>query len=339
MRAAQFHEDTKKVQVNDVPIPEISRDNQILVKIASASLCHSDLMLLDGSFPGPGRPVTLGHEAVGYVEKCGSRVKGFKAGDRIGFLYITGCCFECEGCQVHNLNCETGNAQLHGFGEDGFFAEYALVDYQNAIILPQNMDMKTSAPVFCAGITAYHAVNECDLKPGQWLAVIGCGGLGLLAIQYAKAMGFRVVGLDINDNILAAAKEAGAEFTFNSMTNKEYAKELKEATGGGVHAAAVFSGSKAAYDGAPDVLRMNGLIMAIGLMSRPLEINSIAFMRGLFRVKSTATGPPWKMPKAVDFTAKHDINTNVSFHKLDDINDMIEKMKTGKSMGRMAVVF
>ncbi len=83
-----------------MPIPKISKDNQILVKIASASLCHSDLMLLDGSFPGPGRPVILGHEAVGHVEKCGAGVKGFKAGDRIGFLYITGCCCKSEDLSV-----------------------------------------------------------------------------------------------------------------------------------------------------------------------------------------------------------------------------------------------
>lgn len=88
-----------------------------------------------------------------------------------------------------------------------------------------------------------------------------------------------------------------------------------------------------------DVLRMNGLIMAIGLMSRPIEINSIAFMRGLFRIKSTATGPPYKMPEAVEFTAKHGIKTNVQPYKLEDIHEMINLMKTGKSTGRMAVVF
>ncbi|KAK5019518.1 chaperonin 10-like protein [Cryomyces antarcticus] len=339
MKAAQFDENTKEVKINDIPIPQVTDDNQILVKIASASLCHSDLMLLDGAFPGPGRPVALGHEGVGYVQKTGKNVKGFKEGDRIGFLYVTGCCFECEGCQIHNLNCENGQARLHGFSEDGFFAEYALVDYHNAITLPDSLDMKSSDPIFCAGITAYHAVNECELQPGQWLAVIGCGGLGLLAIQYAKAMDLRVVGIDVNDEVLASAKAAGAEHTYNSMRDKDYVEELKKATRGGAHAAAVFSAAKPAYDGALNVLRMNGLIMAIGLMSRPLEINSIAFMRGLFRIKSTATGPPHKMPPALKFTADHGIKTNVAYYKLEDIHEMIDLMKSGKSKGRMAVLF
>lgn len=140
-------------------------------------------------------------------------------------------------------------------------------------------------------------------------------------------MGLKVVGVDINDDILAGATNAGADFVFNSMKNKDYVEQLKDATSGGVHAAVVFAGSKPAYDGAPNIVRMNGLIMAIGLMSRPIEINSIAFMRGLFRIKSTATGPPHKMPKAIEFTAKHKIIPEVSFYQLDDINHMIDKMK------------
>ncbi|KAK5002565.1 hypothetical protein LTR28_011261, partial [Elasticomyces elasticus] len=92
MKAAQFDENTKEVKINEIPVPQISDESQILVKIASASLCHSDLMLLEGAFPGPGRPVTLGHEGVGYVQQTGKNVKGFKKGDRIGFLYVTGCC-------------------------------------------------------------------------------------------------------------------------------------------------------------------------------------------------------------------------------------------------------
>lgn len=126
-------------------------------------------MLLDGEIPGNGQPTTLGHEGVGYVDKVGKNVQGYKHGDRIGFLYIKGCCCKystiiadgqvftplvsCKGCQVHNLNCESGKAAIQGFGLDGFFAEYAAVDYHNAVHLPDSMSLKTSAPFFCAGIT------------------------------------------------------------------------------------------------------------------------------------------------------------------------------------------
>jgi alcohol dehydrogenase, propanol-preferring len=141
----------KKIVVNEVPIPEPG-ENQFLVKMASASLCHSDLMAIAAPRT---EPVTIGHEGVGYVTKLhpSTADKGFKEGDAVGFLYIIGCCFTCDECQVHNLACSTGKPLLQGFTTDGFFAEYAIVDYHNAVLLPPDLDIKRAAPIFCAGIT------------------------------------------------------------------------------------------------------------------------------------------------------------------------------------------
>jgi D-arabinose 1-dehydrogenase-like Zn-dependent alcohol dehydrogenase len=138
----------------------------------------------------PDYTVTLGHEGVGHIEAVGAEVpdKGFKVGDAIGFNYFNGACFSCDGCMIHNMRCETGNQKLQGFAVDGFFQEFAVVDWQNAVKLPTNLDMSRAAPLFCAGITAFHSVDSCELKAGEWLAVIGCGGLGQYAIQYAKAV-------------------------------------------------------------------------------------------------------------------------------------------------------
>ena len=141
----------KKIVVNELPVPEPG-ENQFLVKMASASLCHSDLMAIEAPRTDP---VTIGHEGVGFVTKLHPSTvgKGFKEGDAVGFLYIIGCCFECEGCQIHNLSCSSGKQLLQGFTTDGFLAEYAVVDYHNAVILPNNLDIKKAAPIFCAGIT------------------------------------------------------------------------------------------------------------------------------------------------------------------------------------------
>jgi D-arabinose 1-dehydrogenase-like Zn-dependent alcohol dehydrogenase len=128
------------VLINDVPIPEAGQ-GQFLVKIKSASLCHSDLMM--DLRPESDKPVTLGHEGVGYIESIhpSTEGKGFKVGD------------ECEGCMIHNLHCTSGKQLLQGFMTDGFFAKYAVVDWQNAIILPENLPIERCAPLFCAGIT------------------------------------------------------------------------------------------------------------------------------------------------------------------------------------------
>ncbi|KAH8651836.1 alcohol dehydrogenase [Tricladium varicosporioides] len=338
MKAAQWDPKQKKMVVNELPIPEPG-ENQFLVKMASASLCHSDIMAIEAPRE---EPVTIGHEGVGYVQKLhpSAEGKGFKEGDAVGFLYIIGCCFECEGCMIHNLSCSSGKQLLQGFTTDGFFAEYAVVDYHNAIILPKSLDIKSAAPIFCAGITAFHSVDSCELKPGDWLGVIGCGGLGQLATQYAKAMGCHVVGIDVNDEVLSQCKAQGADATFNSITDKNYVEELRKLTNGGVKAAAVFSNADAAYSGAPPIIRNGGVLMVVGLPKNNLSISSMDLALGRYKVKSESTSIPQRMGKAVEFTAKHNIHPEVEMRSgLESVQDMVDTMKKGKNIKRMAVVF
>ncbi|KAK4956251.1 hypothetical protein LTR10_005772 [Elasticomyces elasticus] len=335
MRAGQYDPEQKKVVIREVAIPEPG-PNQFLVKIASASLCHSDIMAIEAN-----QTATLGHEGAGYIEKMHSSVKdkGFSIGDGIGFLYIIGCCFECEGCMIHNLHCVTGKQLLQGFTTDGFFAEYAVVDYQNAIKLPESVDITTAAPIFCAGITAFHAVDNSELKKGDWLAVVGAGGLGQIATQIGKAMGYKVVALDINDATLDVCKKQGADAVFNSRTNKSYVEELKKLTNGGAKAACVFSNADAAYAGVPPILRLGGVMMVIGLPHNPLSISSMDLALGKYKVKSESTSIPQRMKKAVDFLAKHNIKPEVQHRKLDELNDMVIEMREGKATKRMLVTF
>lgn len=119
------------------------------------------------------------------------------------------------------------------------------MDERNCVKLPENVDVKTASPIFCAGITAFHAVDSSELKEGDWLAVVGAGGLGQLATQIAKAAGYKVVALDVNDATLDVAKKLGADAVFNSRSDKGYVDELKKLTGGGVRAACVFSNADA----------------------------------------------------------------------------------------------
>ncbi|KIW66986.1 hypothetical protein PV04_06264 [Phialophora macrospora] len=336
MSLSNVVKETNTCTIDEIPVPTI-QEHEILVKVASASLCHSDLMLFDGSIPAT-EPVVMGHEGVGFAEDIGTGVKGFKKGDRLGFLYIKDVCFACDGCLVHNLNCRLGTAKLQGFHTDGFFAEYAAVDYRNAIILPDNLPMETSAPYFCAGITAFHGVDSCTLKPGQWMAIVGCGGLGQMGICFAKAMGLKVVGIDINDEVLQAATEHGADVTVNSRS-ADFDKQVKDATGGGADAAVVFSAAQAAYDSATKILRLGGILMVIGLPSKPLQFSALDLMRKLYQIRSESTGPPQQMPRALDFISKHEIKPKVDTYNLDQIHEMMDLMKSGKSKSRMAVVF
>lgn len=329
----------KKIIVNEIPIQEPG-PNQFLVKTTSASLCHSDIMAIDT--PGREKPLTLGHEGAGRITKIhpSAEGKGFKEGDDIGFLYIVGCCFECDGCLVHNLHCETGKQLLQGFTTDGFFAEYAVVDYQNAVILPTGLDPRKASPIFCAGITAFHSVDSSELKEGDWFGVVGCGGLGQLATQYAKAMGAKVVGIDINDEVLATCKSQGADAIFNSRTNRNWAEDVRTLTNGGVKSVAVYSNAQVAYATAPSIIKLGGILMVIGIAHKPIEVSTMDLTIGKYRLKAESTSIPQRMNKAIEFTAKYNITPEVqTFDKLDDLAEMVELMKAGKFTKRMVIIF
>ncbi|KAK5627800.1 hypothetical protein RRF57_003515 [Xylaria bambusicola] len=370
MKAGQWD----AVVINDIPIPELGKD-QFIVKIKSASLCHSDLMSLAR---GHGDTVTMGHEGAGVIEKIhpSAEGKGFKVGDAIGFNYFINVCYECDGCQIHNSRCENTNLPMcQGFHTDGFFQEYVLVDYHTAVVLPPEIDVRRASPLFCAGITgvpgpnrdwplflghcgrlmgyqnllvmsradsviAFNAIDSCELQPGQWIAIVGCGGLGQYAVQYAKAMQYNVIGVDISDDSLNSAREYGADTVFNSKTQADtYVDEIRKLSGKGVHAAAVFSGANAAFDGAIPLLRTNGLLMVVGIAPQPLQINALDIITGRYRIKADSTGVPRRMSKAVAFTAKHNIKLNVDFRKIEDLPAMVDDMKNGNATRRQVVTF
>ena len=170
------------------------------------------------------------------------------------------------------------------------------------------------------------------------MVIVGCGGLGQMGIRFAKAMGFKVVGLDINDEVLAEATQAGADVVLNSR-NANYEEEIRKATNGGADAAVVFSAAQAAYDSATKTLKIGGILMVIGLPSKPIQFGALDLMKKLYQIRSESTGPPQQMPRALEFISKHEIKPKVETYKLEQIHEMIDLMQSGKSKSRMAVVF
>ncbi|KIW06044.1 uncharacterized protein PV09_03220 [Verruconis gallopava] len=342
MKAAQYDARDNKVHINEVPIPTPG-PGKLLVQIKSASLCHSDVMMFEPNDQGlilGKNPVTMGHEAAGIVVGLGEGVTDFKEGDKVGFLPAIDCCFECEPCRkTHNAWCRKG-CMMQGFGEDGYFAEYAVVEARGSMILPDSIDISTAGPLFCAGVTAFHGVEDCGLKPGQWMAIIGTGGLGHLGIQYAKAMGYKVIGIDLSDDQLEAAKACGADHIFNPVSDKDYVKKILELTDGGVDAAVNFTASKKAYDDMPQLIKPGtGIYMVVGIPQQPLTINALDIALGRFKVYGSNNGMSYNMRPAIEFSAKHNIKPHVTFFKLEQLPEMIEIMHAGKTKGRLAVKF
>jgi propanol-preferring alcohol dehydrogenase len=169
--------------------------------------------------------------------------------------------------------------------------------------------------------------------------VIGAGGLGQLATQYAKAMGLKVVAVDINDTTLEVCKAQGADATFNSRPSKEYVTKIRDLTKGGVHAAAVFSDAPAAYADAPAIIRIGGVLMVVGIARGPLQISTNDISMGKYRVKGANISIPQRMKKAVDFSAKYDIRPKVEIRALGELDDMVRDMRAGATAKRMVVNF
>jgi len=170
------------------------------------------------------------------------------------------------------------------------------------------------------------------------MVIVGCGGLGQMGIRFAKAMELKVIGLDINDDVLQEAKESGADVVMNSR-NADFEAEIRKATNGGADAAVVFSAAQAAYDTATKTLKIGGILMVVGLPSKPIQFGALDLMKKLYQIRSESTGPPQQMPRALEFISKHEIKPKVATYKLEDIHEMIELMQSGKSKSRMAVVF
>lgn len=234
---------------------------------------------------------------------------------------------------------------MQGFGVDGYFAEYAVIDWHNAVHLPKELDPVAAAPLFCAGVTAFHAIDDLKLPSDSWVAIIGCGGLGLLAVQYARAMGYKVIGIDTAAFALEEAKLAGAAHTFDpAAASKDggtsYVDKIMEITGGGVQAAVNFTASKQAYAGMPGIIRPgHGILMCVGIPAQPIELNVFDIALGKFRIMGANNGHCHNTKPAIDFSAKHNIVSKTEYFNLEDLPLMVEKMQNHTARGRLAVKF
>jgi alcohol dehydrogenase, propanol-preferring len=195
MQAAVVRALGKPLSIEEVPIPSPAF-GEVLVKIAATGVCHTDLHAADGDWPvKPSPPFIPGHEGAGFVAAVGPGVSGLKEGDRVGIAWLHDACGSCEHCITGwETLCESQHNS--GYSVNGTFAEYAIRAAAYVGRLPERADLGELAPILCAGVTTYKGIKEADVRPGEWIAISGVGGLGHIAIQYAKAMGLHVAAVD-----------------------------------------------------------------------------------------------------------------------------------------------
>jgi alcohol dehydrogenase, propanol-preferring len=332
MKAAVVRAFGKPLAIEEIPVP-VPGPGEVLVKVLACGVCHTDLHAAEGDWPAkPKLPFVPGHEVAGVVAALGAGVTRLKEGDSVGVAWLHDACLRCEYCET---GWETLCEHQHntGYSCDGGFAEYVVVGELFAARLPENVDYCRMAPILCAGVTSYKGLKETEAKPGQWVAISGVGGLGHIAIQYAKAMGLKVAALDVTEDKLALAKASGAEVAVNARS-PEAAAQILKATGGGAHGVLVTAVSPPAFSQALNIVRRKGTVALVGLPPGefPAPIFDVVLKR--ITIRGSIVGTRHDLDEAIAFAVEGKVAADIEMATLDGVNAVLADLKVGRVRGR-----
>jgi propanol-preferring alcohol dehydrogenase len=324
----------KPLDIREIDRPEPG-PGQILVRVMASGVCHTDLHAVTGDWPvKPTPPFIPGHEGVGEVAAIGAGVTGVREGDRVGVPWLYTACGHCEHC-VGGWETLCESQQNTGYSVNGGFADYVIADPDYVGHLPGKLDFGGAAPVLCAGVTVYKGLKETEVKPGQWVAISGIGGLGHMAVQYARAMGMRVVAVDVADDKLALAQSLGAEATVNAKSEDPAGWINREI--GGVHGALVTAVSTTAFHQAIGMLRRHGTLALVGLPpgTFPTPIFDVVLKR--LTIRGSIVGTRLDLTEALAFAGEGAVAAHFSWDKLDNVNAVFDRMRAGEIEGRVVL--
>nr|WP_246024405.1 alcohol dehydrogenase AdhP [Azospirillum ramasamyi] len=337
MKAAVVHEFGKPLQIEEVPVPSPG-PGEVLVQVKACGVCHTDLHAATGDWPvKPSLPFIPGHEAAGVVVALGEGVTERKIGDAVGVAWLHDACLRCEYCET---GWETLCEKQHntGYSCNGGFAEYVIASAPFAALLPDDVDFAAIAPILCAGVTTYKGLKETDTRPGEWVAISGIGGLGNVAIQYAKAMGLNVVAIDIAPDKLDLARRSGADVAVDARSADAVAQVI-EATKGGANGILVTAVSPPAFSQALQMVRRKGTVSLVGLPPGEFATPIFDVVLKRITVRGSIVGTRRDLDEAIAFATSGKVRSQIAKARLEDINDIFDRLEHGKVEGRMVLDF
>jgi len=336
MKAAVVRAYREPLSLEEVPVPEVP-PGQILVKVAACGVCHTDLHAADGDWPvKPPLPFIPGHEGVGHVAAVGTGVRNIREGDRVGVPWLHTACGHCEHC-LTGWETLCDHQQMTGYTVNGGFAEYVLADPAYVGHLPGELSFESLAPILCAGVTVYKGLKVLDARPGQWVAIVGVGGLGHLAVQYARAMGYHVAAVDIDKSRLALAQQLGAALCINSAEQDPVAMLQRELRG--VHGALVTAVSSESFSQALGMLHKRGTMSMVGLPPGDFALPIFDVVLNAKTVRGSIVGSRQDLNEALQFAAEGVVHASTTSHRLDDINRVFDALRHGRVDGRAVLSF
>ena len=319
----------------DIPAPG---PGQIVVKTEACGVCHTDLHASRGDWPlKPTLPFIPGHEGIGRVSALGAGVSSVKEGDRVGVPWLYSACGHCEYC-LSAWETVCPEAQFGGYTKNGGFAEYILADPNYVAHIPAGLAPAEAAPLICAGITTYKGLKQTEARPGQWVAVSGAGGLGHLAIQYAKAMGLHVCAVDIDDGKLAHAKRLGADAVVNAKQG-DPAAAVKKATDGGAHGVLITAPSLPAFKQGIGMTRKRGTCVLVGLPPGDFPVPLFDVVANCVTVRGSFVGTRQDMAETLAFAVDHKVKADIELQPLSAINSVFERLQQGDVPSRVVLDF
>lgn len=335
MQAAVVEQFGKPLVLREWDIPSPGA-RQILVKTEACGVCGTDVHAAHGDWPvKPLLPFIPGHEAIGLVAAVGSGVTLVKEGDRVGVPWLYSACGHCEYC-LTAWETVCPQAQFGGYTKNSGFAEYLLADPNYVAHVPAGLAATEAAPIICAGITTHKGIKETAAKPGQWIAISGAGGLGHVAIQYAKVMGLYVCAIDIDDGKLAHAASLGADFVVNAKAG-DPAAAVKKETGGGAHGVLITAPSLTAFTQGVGMTRRRGTCVLVGLPPGEFPVPLFDVVATCITIRGSFVGTRQDMAEALAFAAEGKVKADIELQPLSSINRVLDRLEHGDVASRVVL--
>lgn len=333
-----------KMRVVQVPGPKMGFElvhkeipsplkGSVRVKVQACGICHSDSFTKEGLFPGIQYPRVPGHEIAGVIDAVGEDAGDWKVGQRVGIGWYGGHCKKCLSCRKGDfITCS--NPQIPGITFDGGYAEYLIAPIEALALVPENLSPVEVAPLMCAGITTFNALRNSGAIAGQTVAILGIGGLGHLAIQFAVKMGFRTVAIARGEEKEPLSKQLGAHHYIDANREK-VSDELKKLGGAKVILSTVTSAK--ATNAVIDGLSVDGKLLIVGIFDEPLSIPVLTLIEGRRMIEGWPAGTSIDSQDTLSFSALCKVRSMNQIFPLEKAAEAYELMMSGKARFRVVL--
>jgi NADPH2:quinone reductase len=332
MQAAVVPEAGGEFELREREIPDPAAD-EVRVAVDACGICHSDVFVTEGTYPGVTYPRVPGHEIAGRVDAVGDDVTRWSAGDRVGVGWHGGHCFTCDPCRRGDFQqCENG--EITGLTYDGGYAEYATVPAEALAAIPDALDAVDAAPLLCAGVTTFNALRNTDARPGDLVAVLGVGGLGHLGVQYAHAAGFETVAISRSPDKEDLATDLGADH-FVDASATDPAERLQEL--GGADVVLATAPASDAIAGAVGGLGTDGTVLVAGVPEAAVPVDAVTLIGVRGAVAGWASGHARDSQDTLEFSALREVTPQVETFPLSDVETAYDRMLENEARFRVVL--